>query len=173
MLLPKQQAQAKAWRLFIVSGSLTWFRRPRLASFTSTTIVETIHPLVTSQPIWLKAQCTGHGRNFVSADFFGVADRSRDVASGVALGDGLSSVLCFLALSERQLDFGLPVFEVQLERDHRQRFGTSLVLPLVQFAAVRQEFATAIGVVTAETGRVDPRWYVHLIQPNSVSSNRA
>jgi hypothetical protein len=44
MLLPKQQAQAKAWRLFIVSGSLTWFRRPRLASFTSTTIVETIHP---------------------------------------------------------------------------------------------------------------------------------
>src|SRR5271170_3118713 len=45
MLLPKQQTQAEAWRLFFVSGSLTWLRRPRLASFTSTTHVETNHPL--------------------------------------------------------------------------------------------------------------------------------
>ena len=44
MLLPKQQAQAEAWRLFIFSGSLTWILRPRLASLTSTTSVETIHP---------------------------------------------------------------------------------------------------------------------------------
>jgi hypothetical protein len=49
-LLPKQQAQAEAWRLFIFSGSFTWFRRPRLASFTSTTNVETIHPLVNTRP---------------------------------------------------------------------------------------------------------------------------
>jgi len=93
MLLPKQQAQAKAWRLFIVSGSLTWFRRPRLASFTSTTIVETIHPLVTSQPIWLNDQSTGgHGENAL-AKFFGVAHGAGHVTLGVAFGDGLTTVL--------------------------------------------------------------------------------
>ncbi len=58
MLLPRQQAQAEAWRLFIVSGSLTWLRRPRLASYTSTTNVETIHPLVGKQPPWLLHQRT-------------------------------------------------------------------------------------------------------------------
>ena len=50
MLLPKQQTQAEAWRLFIVSGSFTWLRRPRLASFTKTTAVESNHPLV--RPHW-------------------------------------------------------------------------------------------------------------------------
>jgi hypothetical protein len=32
--------------VYFCSGSLTWFRRPRLASFTPTTNVETNHPLV-------------------------------------------------------------------------------------------------------------------------------
>jgi fluoride ion exporter CrcB/FEX len=101
MLLPKQQAQAKAWRLFIVSGSLTWFRRPRLASFTSTTIVETIHPLDASQPIWLNSHPTVQCRKCALAVLFGMANRSSDVAISVSFGDGLSSVLRFLALGER------------------------------------------------------------------------
>jgi len=42
----RQRAQAEAWRLFVCSGSFTWLRRPRLASPTSTTNVETIHPRV-------------------------------------------------------------------------------------------------------------------------------
>jgi hypothetical protein len=32
--------------VYFCSGSLTWFRRPRLASITATTTVETTHPLV-------------------------------------------------------------------------------------------------------------------------------
>ena len=43
---PRQRARAEARRLFVCSGSLTWLRRPRLASPTSTTNVETIHPRV-------------------------------------------------------------------------------------------------------------------------------
>jgi len=91
MLLPKQQAQAKAWRLFIVSGSLAWFRRPRLASFTSTTIVETIHPSFSTdmaeQTVYLPR------RYWALGVFLSVTDRTSDVAIGVSLGDGLSTIL--------------------------------------------------------------------------------
>src|SRR5438270_11869017 len=48
-LLVKQQVRAEARRLFIGSGSLTWFLRPRLASPESTTEVEDSHPLVKVQ----------------------------------------------------------------------------------------------------------------------------
>ena len=97
MLLPKQQAQAKAWRLFIVSGSLTWFRRPRLASFTSTTIVETIHPLDTSQPIWLNSHSTGHCQKRVLAILLRIAHGARHVACGVTRQQ---RILTFGALDE-------------------------------------------------------------------------
>src|SRR5579872_142347 len=50
-LLIKQPVRAEARRLFIGSGSLTWFRRPRLASPESTTEVEAIHPRVKFQPL--------------------------------------------------------------------------------------------------------------------------
>ncbi len=36
------------WRLCLCSGSLTWLRRPRLASPASTSEVEALHPLVTT-----------------------------------------------------------------------------------------------------------------------------
>src|ERR1700731_3533164 len=152
MLLPKQQAQAKAWRLFIVSGSLTWFRRPRLASFTSTTIVETIHPLVTSQPIWLRFHPNVRRREFSSTQFFGVSNGPRHIAIGVAFGDGLTAVLGLLSFGERQFNLGLTLLEVQLERNHRVRLSARLVQPVVEFVSVRQQLAPAIGVVTAETG---------------------
>src|ERR1700722_3600439 len=50
-LLVRQPVRAEARRLFIGSGSLTWFRRPRLASPVSTSEVEAIHPLVKVQPL--------------------------------------------------------------------------------------------------------------------------
>src|SRR5579864_2023056 len=43
-LLIKQPVRAEARRLFVGSGSLTWFRRPRLASPESTTEVEAKSP---------------------------------------------------------------------------------------------------------------------------------
>ena len=43
-LLFKRQGRVVARRLFYVSGSFTWLRRPRLASPTSTTKVEACHP---------------------------------------------------------------------------------------------------------------------------------
>ena len=48
-LLIKQPVRAEARRLFVGSGSLAWFRRPRLASLESTTEVEANHPLVKVQ----------------------------------------------------------------------------------------------------------------------------
>src|ERR1700722_11163264 len=45
-LLVRQPVRAEARRLFIGSGSLTWFRRPRLASPELTAEVEANHPHV-------------------------------------------------------------------------------------------------------------------------------
>jgi hypothetical protein len=49
-LLVRQPVRAEARRLFIGSGSLTWFRRPRLASPELTTEVEADHPHVNVPP---------------------------------------------------------------------------------------------------------------------------
>src|SRR5580700_10359513 len=49
-LLVRQPVRAEARRLFIGSGSLTWFRRPRLASPELTAEVEANHPQVESPP---------------------------------------------------------------------------------------------------------------------------
>src|SRR5579875_2383433 len=48
-LLIRQPVRAEARRLFMGSDSLTWIRRPRLASPGSTTEVETDHPHVKEQ----------------------------------------------------------------------------------------------------------------------------
>src|ERR1700686_1590282 len=49
-LLVRQPVRAEARRLFIGSGSLTWFRRPRLASPELKAEVEANHPQVESPP---------------------------------------------------------------------------------------------------------------------------
>src|SRR5579875_2009308 len=49
-LLVRQPLRAEARHLLLVSGSLTWFRRPRLASPESTNEVEASHPLVKVPP---------------------------------------------------------------------------------------------------------------------------
>ena len=50
-LLIKRQGRVVTRRLFYVSGSFTWLRRPRLASPTSTTKVEACHPRMVIQSI--------------------------------------------------------------------------------------------------------------------------
>jgi len=108
MLLPKQQTQTEVWRLFIVSGSLTWFRRPRLASFTLTTVVETNHPLVTVRPSWSLDKCTVEGSRSIRkanlslnlAILFNVAYCSRHLSFRVALGERLAAVLLLATFGE-------------------------------------------------------------------------
>gem|GEM_PF-7056879 len=123
MLLPKQQAQAEAWRLFIVSGSLTWLRRPRLASFTSTTHVETNHPLVHAQPNWLHCKCTVHFKRPLGhlntgdgdlAVFFNASSSPGHVAFCIAFFQGFSAVLLLATASESKFHFRATFFEVQL-----------------------------------------------------------
>ena len=58
-LLVRQPVRAEARRLFMVSGSLTWFRRPRLASPDLTTEVENDHPRVKVLP--RLGHCPGRG----------------------------------------------------------------------------------------------------------------
>ena len=121
MSLPKQRTQAEAWRLFFVSGSLAWLRRPRLASFTSTTDVETIHPLVVATPV--AARGVYRERLFAppsSAELLRVTRGTGHVAFGVTLGQRLSLVLLLAALGEADLDLGAAVFEVELQGDDRQ-----------------------------------------------------
>src|SRR5579875_3060559 len=55
-LLVRQPLRAEARHLLLVSGSLTWFRRPRLASPESTNEVEASHPLVKVPPPVYRAQ---------------------------------------------------------------------------------------------------------------------
>jgi hypothetical protein len=52
-----------------------------------------IHGVLRGRSSHAETFVTGQCQNFVLAQLFGVADRSRDVAIGVAFGDGLSSVL--------------------------------------------------------------------------------
>jgi hypothetical protein len=103
MSLPKQRTQAEAWRLFIVSGSLTWFRRPRLASFTRTTHVETIHPH------WYGAVAMTAKRSYLVTarrgpralrELLEVASGARHVAFGVSFGESLSAILLFATFGE-------------------------------------------------------------------------
>ena len=128
-MLPKQQAQAEAWRLFIFSGSLTWFRKPRLASFTSTSEVETnssprrvttelaapkaYRPLPLRDPDHLV-------QGDVLAKLFHVACRPRHITLGVAFGEGLASILLFSAFRQRDLYLGATLFEVQLQGNDRE-----------------------------------------------------
>src|ERR1035437_164751 len=52
-----------------VSGSFTWFRRPRLASLTSTSNVETNHPLAPSSQLRLEGNYTALIGEIVSRIF--------------------------------------------------------------------------------------------------------
>ena len=91
------------------SGSLTWLRTPRLASFTRTTNVETNHPLEIAA-------------NLVAATVYRLRDLgvllqvargTGHVALRVARGDRLAPVVELAAARESDLNFGPAVLEIE------------------------------------------------------------
>lgn len=179
MLLPKQQTQAEAWRLFIVSGSLAWLRRPRLASFTSTTVVETNHPLVTARPRWSFVKSTVENFRSVRAVkfkldlaiLFNVANRSRYFTFRVALGERLAAILLLATFGESQLHFCPSLFEVELQWHDREGLGLYFQSPLIDLVAMYEKFSPAVRVVTAESNGVTPRRNMHLKEPKLIVIN--
>jgi hypothetical protein len=100
-----------------------------------------------------------------SGERLGVTHGTGHFAFRVALGERLATVLLFLASREGQFDLGPTVLEVELQGDDRERLGLCLVVQVLYLVTVHEEFALAVGIVTAKTHREGPRGDVHLEQP--------
>ena len=91
------------------SGSLTWLRTPRLASFTRTTNVETNHPLEFTTDL---AAATVYRSRRLRV-LLQVTGGAGHVALRVARRDGLAPVVELAASREGDLDLGASVLEVE------------------------------------------------------------
>src|SRR5205807_7599678 len=128
------------------SGSLTWFRRPRLASPVSDTEVEASHPLV--GPTSLPARPgVSDGRSALPV---AAGDGPGRLPVGVPGGDGVALVIGLAPPGQGQLDLGPAVAEVQREGNERERLLLGPTRELIDLLAVEQQLPGPVGVVAAE-----------------------
>src|SRR5213592_4179362 len=144
-------ANASSGSAFVLcSGSLSWIRRPRLASPASTTEVVANHPrgVVKEQP----PQCRGRTRGPTSADpaVTPSARRPLRLSGRVPGSDGVALVVEPAAPGHCQLHLGPPLLEVDRQRHQCQRVLLRPSGQLGDLAPVEEQLAGPARVVAAE-----------------------